>query len=108
MPLLAVPTFAEELQGVANFRISILPLDLAFNVLDRTAINHDGDIATFGTYNVIVMLLRIEKLIITARTIERYFLDDPQTLQNSHHAEHGREIRDSPSEARPGLNFIKR
>ena len=106
--LLAPPTFSKELERMANFRVPVLLLDLALNLFNRTRINHYCDVSTFGTDNMIVVLPWIEKFIVTARPIQKYFLGDLQPLKKGHNAEHRRVVRDGPFESRPGLNFIER
>ena len=72
--LLALPTFSKELKRVANFRVPVAFFDLALNFLYRTGINHHGDISAFGANNMIVVLLRIEKFVVTARPVQMNLL----------------------------------
>jgi hypothetical protein len=81
---------------MANFRVPVLLLNLAFKLFNRTGVNHYRDVSTFGTDYMIVVLPWIEKFVVTARPIQMYFLGDLQTLKNGHDTEHRRVVRDRP------------
>ena len=93
---------------MTDFRVPVPPLDLALKLFNRTGINHHCDVSTFGTDYMIEVLQWVEKFIVTARPIQKYFLGDLQPLKKGHNAEHRRVVRDGPFESRPGLNFIER
>jgi hypothetical protein len=61
---------------MANFRVSVLLLDLPLNLSNRTGIDHYGDVSAFGTDYMIIVLPWIEKFIVAARAIQMYFLGD--------------------------------
>ena len=92
--LSAPPTFSKELERMANLRVPVLLLNLAFKLFNRTGINHYCDVSTFGTDYMIVVLPWIEKFVVTARSIQMYFLGDLQTLKKGHDTEHCRVVRD--------------
>jgi hypothetical protein len=91
-----------------NFGVPVPFPDLTLNFLDRAGINHHGDISTFRTNNMIVVLLRIEQFVVTARPVQMDFLSDLQTLKKSHYAKHRGVVRSGSLQTCSGLNFIER